>query len=149
MLHPRPLSESASVALARERLGEEAAEEFCHACHRATGGNPLFLRELLSALDAAGVGPSAGAASEVQAVGPAAVSRFVLHRLATLGPAASELARAVAVLGDDSELQLVGRVSGLSEDAARTAADDLVRADIFVRCRAPGVCSSDRSRGLV
>ena len=132
LLHPRPLSESASVALARERLGEEAAEEFCHACHRATGGNPLFLRELLSALDAAGVGPTAGAASEVQAVGPAAVSRFVLHRLATLGPAASELARAVAVLGDDSELQLVGRVAGLSEDAARTAADDLVRADILV-----------------
>ncbi|HYN50652.1 MAG TPA: AAA family ATPase, partial [Thermoleophilaceae bacterium] len=132
VLHPGPLSESASVAWARERLGAEAAEEFCRACHRATGGNPLFLRELLSALDAAGVVPSAGAASEVQAVGPAAVSRFVLHRLATLGPAASELARAVAVLGDDSELQLAGRVSGLSEDAVRAAADDLVRADIFV-----------------
>ena len=131
VLHPRPLSESASVALARERLGAEAAEEFCRACHGATGGNPLFLRELLSALDAAGVVPSAGAASEVQAVGPAAVSRFVLHRLATLGPAATELARAVAVLGDDSELQLAGRVSGLSGDAARAAADDLVRADIF------------------
>lgn len=131
VLHPRPLSESASVALARERLGAQAAEEFCRACHGATGGNPLFLRELLSALDAAGVVPSAGAASEVQAVGPAAVSRFVLHRLATLGPAASELARAVAVLGDDSELQLAGRVSGLSGDAARAAADELVRADIF------------------
>jgi DNA-binding CsgD family transcriptional regulator len=126
-----PLSESASVAVARERLGAEAAEEFCRACHTATGGNPLFLRELLSALDAAGVVPSAGAASEVQAVGPAAVSRFVLHRLAALGPAAQELARAVAVLGDDSELELAGRVSVLSEDAARTAADDLVRADIF------------------
>ena len=131
VLHPGPLSESASVAWARERLGAEAAEEFCRACHRATGGNPLFLRELLSALDAAGVVPSAGAASEVQAVGPAAVSRFVLHRLATLGPAASELARAVAVIGDDSELQLAGRVSDLSEDAVRAAADDLVRADIF------------------
>ena len=132
VLHPGPLSESASVAWAQERLGAEAAEEFCRACHRATGGNPLFLRELLSALDAAGVVPSTGAASEVQAVGPAAVSRFVLHRLATLGPAAGELARAVAVLGDDSEPQLAGRVSGLSEDAARAAADDLVRADILV-----------------
>ncbi|MET0762151.1 MAG: AAA family ATPase [Thermoleophilaceae bacterium] len=131
-LYPRPLSQSAAVALARERLGTEAAEEFCRACHAATGGNPLFLRELLRALDAAGVVPSAAAASEVQTVGPAAVSRFVLHRLATLGPAASELARAVAVLGDDSELQLAARVSGLSDDAARAAADDLVRADIFV-----------------
>ena len=132
VLQLRPLSESASVALARERLGDKAAEEFCRACHRATGGNPLFLRELLRALDAAGVAPSVDAASEVQAVGPAAVSRFVLHRLATLGPDASELARAVAVLGDDSELELAARVAGLSDDAARTAADDLVRADIFV-----------------
>jgi DNA-binding CsgD family transcriptional regulator len=132
VLQLRPLSESASVALARGRLGDEAAEEFCRACHRATGGNPLFLRELLRALDAAGVAPSVDAASEVQAVGPAAVSRFVLHRLATLGPDASELARAVAVLGDDSELALAAGVSGMSEDAARMAADDLVRADIFV-----------------
>ncbi|HEY1276279.1 MAG TPA: AAA family ATPase [Thermoleophilaceae bacterium] len=133
LLQPRPLSEPASVAFARERLGTEAAEEFCRACHRATGGNPLFLRELLRALDAAEVVPSADAASQVQAVGPAAVSRFVLHRLVALGPAATELARAVAVLGDDSDLQLAGRVSGLSEDAAGAAADDLVRADILVR----------------
>ncbi len=132
VLQLRPLSESASVALARERLGAEAAEDFCRACHRATGGNPLFLRELLRALDAAGVAPSVDAAGEVQTVGPAAVSRFVLHRLATLGPDAGELARAVAVLGDDSGLELAGQVAGLTDDAARLAADDLVRADIFV-----------------
>ena len=137
-LYPRPLSEPAAVALARERLGAEAAEEFCRACHTATGGNPLFLRELLRALDAAGIAPSATAAGEVQAVGPAAVSRFVLHRLAALGPAAAELARTVAVLGDDSELPLAARVSGLSGDAARHAADDLVRADIFVRAERMG-----------
>ncbi len=131
-LYPQPLSERAAVALARERLGVAASEEFCRACHAATGGNPLFLRELLRALDAAGVEPSAAAASDVQTVGPAAVSRFVLHRLATLGPAATELARAVAVLGDDSELPLACRVAGLVEDAARDVADDLVRADIFV-----------------
>jgi tetratricopeptide (TPR) repeat protein len=148
-LYPRPLSQSAAAALARERLGMEAADEFCRACHTATGGNPLFLRELLRALDAAGVVPSAAAASEVQAVGPAAVSRFVLHRLATLGPVASELARAVAVLGDDSELQLAARVAGVSDDAARAAADDLVRADIFVRDVRLGFHPSDRACGLV
>jgi DNA-binding CsgD family transcriptional regulator len=132
-LYPQPLSQSAAVALARERLGADAAEEFCRACHTATGGNPLFLRELLTALDAAGVSPSAAAATEVQAVGPAAVRRFVLHRLATLGPAANELARTVAVLGDETDLQLAGHVSHLGEEAAGAAADDLVRADIFVR----------------
>ena len=131
-LYPRPLSESAAEALTRERLGDDAAQEFCRACHGATGGNPLFLRELLRALDAAGIVPSADAANEVQAVGPAAVSRFVLHRLATLGPSTSELATAVAVLGDDTPVALAAGVSGLSEDGARTAADDLVRADIFI-----------------
>jgi len=132
-LRPRPLSESAATVLARERLGAHADEEFCRACHTATGGNPLFLRELLGGLEAAGVVPSAAAAPEVQSVGPAAVSRFVLHRLAALGPAATELARAVAVLGDDSELELAARVSGMREDSAREAADDLIRADIFAR----------------
>src|SRR6516165_8197124 len=131
-LYPRPLSQSAAVSLAREHLGAEAAEEFCLACHTATGGNPLFLRELLRALATAEVVPSAAAASTVQDVGPAAVSRFVLHRLAALGPAATELARAVAVLGDNSEPLLVGRMSGLSRNDARQAADDLVRADIFL-----------------
>ena len=48
------------------------------------------------------------------------------------GPAATELARAVAVLGDDSEPLLAGQMSGLSQDHAREAADDLVRADIFI-----------------
>ena len=137
-LYPRPLSEPAAVAFAREYMGPNAADEFCRACHTATGGNPLFLRELLRALGAAGIVPSAGAAEEVQTVGPAAVSRFVLHRLAALGPAATELARAVAVLGDGSEPQLAARVSGLSEGAVRTAADDLVRADIFVRAERLG-----------
>ena len=132
-IYPRPLSESAASALTRERLGSEADEEFCRACHTATGGNPLFLGELLRALEAAGVAPSATAADEVQAVGPAAVSRFVLHRLATLGVPATELARAVAVLGDDSDPALAARVAVVSEDAARTAGDELVRADIFVR----------------
>src|SRR5215472_11877169 len=131
-LYPRPLSESAAVTLTRERLGAGAAEEFCRACHTATGGNPLFLRELLRALAAAEVAPSATAANAIQNVGPAVVSRFVLHRLAALGPAATELARAVAVLGDDSEPLLAGRMSGLSQDDAREAADDLVRADIFL-----------------
>jgi len=82
---------------------------------------------------AAGIAPSAAAAGEVGSVGPAAVSRFVLHRLAALGPAATALARTVAVLGDDSELPLAAQVSKLSEDTARDAADDLVRSDIFAR----------------
>ena len=130
-LYPRPLSQAAAVAWIRDQLGTGAADEFCRACHTATGGNPLFLRELLRALDGAGVSPSAAAAAQVQAVGPAAIRRFILHRLAGLGTEAGVLAQAVAVLGDESELTLAGRVAGLAPDAARRAADELVRAGIF------------------
>jgi DNA-binding CsgD family transcriptional regulator len=132
-LYPRSLSQSATAMLVRERLGDEADDEFCLACHTATGGNPLFLQELLRALEAAETIPSAAAGGDIEAVGPAAVSRFVLHRLAALGPGPTDLARAVAVLGDDSQLELAARVSGLSDAAARAAADDLARADIFAR----------------
>jgi DNA-binding CsgD family transcriptional regulator len=92
---------------------------------------PSVFAELLGALGSAGVVPSASAAYEVQAVGPAAVARFVLHRVSALGPSASELASAVAVLGDGSEVALVAQVAGMGERQAREAADDLVRADIF------------------
>lgn len=137
-LYPRPLSQAAAVAWTREQLGTGAADEFCRACHTATGGNPLFLRELLRALDGAGVSPSAAAAAQVQAVGPAAIRRFVLHRLAALGAAPGRLAQAVAVLGDESELAVAGRVAGLAPDAARAAADDLVRAGIFRQAERAG-----------
>jgi DNA-binding CsgD family transcriptional regulator len=132
-LFPQPLTEDAAAELTRARLGEEAAPAFCRACHAATGGNPLYLRELLRALGAAGIVPSERAADEVQSVGPAAVSRFVLHRLATLSPPCADLAQAIAVLGDDRRLEAACRVSGLTEPLARAAADELVRADIFDR----------------
>jgi DNA-binding CsgD family transcriptional regulator len=130
---PQPLTEDAAAELARARLGEQAAPAFCRACHAATGGNPLYLRELLRALEAAGIVPSDRAAEDVQSVGPAAVSRFVLHRLATLSPPCTDLARAIAVLGDDSRLGPACRVSGMTKATARAAADELVRADIFDR----------------
>jgi DNA-binding CsgD family transcriptional regulator len=133
LLQPRPLSSAAATTLARDRLGEGADETFCRACHEATGGNPLFLSELLRGIEAEGVVPSAAAAVDVQAVGPAAVSRFVLHRLTALGPAATELARVVAVVGDDCAIDLAAGAAGLPPDAARDAADDLIRADIFAR----------------
>jgi DNA-binding CsgD family transcriptional regulator len=135
---PQPLTEDAAAELTRARLGENAAPAFCRACHAATGGNPLYLRELLRALEAAGIAPTDRAAEDVQSVGPAAVSRFVLHRLATLSPPCADLARAIAVLGDDSRLELACRVSGLTDATARAAADELVRADIFDRGERPG-----------
>jgi DNA-binding CsgD family transcriptional regulator len=130
-LLPQPLSEEGVRAFVRDALGADAADEFCAACHVATAGNPLFLRELLGAVKASGVAPAADAAPEVSALGPGAVSRFVLHRLATLGGDATEVARAVSVLGDDTDVRLAARVGGLTEQETRRAGDELVRADVL------------------
>jgi DNA-binding CsgD family transcriptional regulator len=130
-LHPQPLSAGAARRLVREELGPDASPEFCSACHRATQGNPLFLRELLRALGAAGVTPSADAVNEVEAAGPGAVRRFVLHRLAGLGATAVEVARAVAVMGDGVDARPVARVAAVDEAEVREVADALVRADVL------------------
>src|SRR3954470_24339988 len=56
-VRPRPLTEPAVAELVRRRLGQHADAAFCSACHRATVGNPLLLRQLLSALEGDGVEP--------------------------------------------------------------------------------------------
>jgi predicted ATPase len=78
------LSLSASVVLAREELGGGAADSFCEACHRATGGNPFLLKELLVQLRRDGIEPSAERAAEVGQATPLTVTRSVLLRLSRL-----------------------------------------------------------------
>lgn len=53
------LSEAGAVAMVRDRFGPEAELPFCRACHRATGGNPLLLGELLKTLQAEKIRPDA------------------------------------------------------------------------------------------
>ncbi len=131
ILRPHPLSAEGAAAVVRDRLGQEADQELCEACHRATGGNPLFLRELVAALREEEAGPATAAAA-VSEVGPPAVGRFVLRRLERLGPAATALARALAVLGEEPDIGVVALAAGLETAEAQAAADLLVQADVLV-----------------
>ena len=130
-LRPGPLSADAVRALVRERLGGDADDTFCAACHDATGGNPLLLRQLLRALEAEGVRPDAGQAAVVRAIGPRAVSGTVLLRLARLSDDARGVARAAAVLGESAALLPVAVMAGCDERAAAAATGELIRAEIL------------------
>jgi DNA-binding CsgD family transcriptional regulator len=132
-VRPVPLSADAVRALVRERLGEEADEPFCAACHRATGGNPLFLRQLLTALEADHVRPDAAHADVVLEIGPRAVSRTVIMRLARLSEDAIAVARAVAVLAESATLPAVAALTGISEARVADATGALARAEILRR----------------
>jgi DNA-binding CsgD family transcriptional regulator len=134
VLRPAALSEAAVAELVRSALGQEAATEFCEACHKATAGNPFALRDLLVELQAEGVAPTAAEASAIGKLTPRTLSRAVLARLARVGVSAQELARAVAVLGDGAELRDAGALAGLERAEATEASDVLVEIDIL----APG-----------
>jgi DNA-binding CsgD family transcriptional regulator/tetratricopeptide (TPR) repeat protein len=127
-----PLSDRAVGDWVRSVLGSEAADEFCRACHGATNGNPLLMRELIREVASEQVAPTAEHAPRVEALGSRGVASVVLLRLSRLPSGAGELARAVAVLGDMANLTLAGALAGLEADDAAGAAAALLRAEILV-----------------
>jgi len=127
---PRALSEAATAGLLRARL-PAADDGFCRACHAATGGNPLLVAELASALAAEGITGQADDAARVAQVGPEAVARAVRLRLARLSDEARSLAEAASVLGDGTPLEDAAALSRLDLPAAMTAATALAEADLL------------------
>ncbi len=134
-IQPGPLSEAAVAELVRAQYGEEAEAEFCRACFEAAGGNPLFARELVTALAAEGVAATAREVSRVARVGPEGIARSVLLRLAPLSAATRDLARAVAVLGTRAEVRHAAALAGLELADAEVAADELAALGLLKRAR--------------
>jgi DNA-binding CsgD family transcriptional regulator len=129
----RPLSESASTALVRARLGIDATAVFCAACHEVTSGNPFFLGALIDELQSRGIEPTTAGARDVLTIEPEAVISALLVRVARLGPQARALARAIAVLGGRADLRVAEQLSGVEHADALRAVDALIGADILRR----------------
>ena len=130
-VHPGPLSLDAIAAMVVDVLGASPEREFHEACYQATGGNPLLLRQLLTALAAEGIEPQAAQAQVVREIGPRAVSRTVVLRLARLSDDARAVARSAAVLGDDAALHAVAGLAEIDEMAAARATGELATAEIL------------------
>jgi len=131
VLRPQALSVEAIAELVAQLLGEAGSGGFARACHLATAGNPFLLGELVRALDADGVVPDDASTTRVEHVAPRSISRATLARLRRLGPAAVELAFAVAVLGARAELRHAAALAQLDLDVAGEAADALACAAIL------------------
>ena len=74
---------------------------------------------------------TAEGASRVASVTPPEIARGVRRTLARLDPHSVALARAVAVLGDDTPLDEAAALAGLEREAATGAADRLARARLL------------------
>lgn len=130
-VRPQPLSAAATSELLTGALGHDADGAFSAACREATGGNPLLLSELAKTLRNEQVAPVEGDIGAVAELGPRAVLRTVLVRLAGLSDGAGALARAIAVLGDAADATVSADLAELTPDGARDAAGALIRAEIL------------------
>jgi DNA-binding NarL/FixJ family response regulator len=133
-----PLSENASAELIRTRLTVEPGPGFAEAAHRAAGGNPQLIRELLAALAAEGVEPTADGAAYVAELRADRIAASVLARLARLGDDALRVARATAVLGDASAPEMVTELAGLQPEESERLVESLQALEIFEPGTRPG-----------
>ena len=147
VIEPGPLSERAVVDVVRGELGEHADLEFCLACHRASGGNPFYLRELLRGLAVGLIEPSDEHVQRVAEVWPASIGRHVLGRIARLGSEATALVGAMSVLGDGGRLRHAAALAGVTAPGA--LARGLLQMEILAGEDRLSLLASDRARGGV
>jgi DNA-binding CsgD family transcriptional regulator len=125
------LSAPAVGAIVRTQFDEDAEDPFCAACWELTGGNPLFVRELLAAAREEGLSARAGGVQALHLIAPSAIGTSVLARLGRLGGDAVALARAVAVLGSGAEVVLAAQLAELDPVVGELTADRLAAAQIL------------------
>jgi DNA-binding CsgD family transcriptional regulator/tetratricopeptide (TPR) repeat protein len=122
VVRPAPLTDAAVSALLAERTDGRPDQAFLQACVETTGGNPFLVGQLVEAIGAEGLRPSAEAARHVRSIGPAGVAAAVLARLRRVSAAGIDMARAMAILGDDLDARTLGAFAGLDEREAVDAA---------------------------
>jgi tetratricopeptide (TPR) repeat protein len=127
-----PLGEDAVLTLARRTLGPRADERLARTSLEVTTGNPFYLGELLSELAAEPGLAGEQLADRARELAPDAVIRSLRVRVGRLGPQATALAQAVAVLDDDAPLGTAATIAGLTIDEAAVAADRLAAVEILL-----------------
>jgi DNA-binding CsgD family transcriptional regulator/tetratricopeptide (TPR) repeat protein len=131
VVHPGLFSERAVTAFVNDALGARATPELCAAIWDASGGNPLYVTEMLRAIeveDRALDGPDPAA---LLAGGHEGVARRVMARIRRLDPLALSLAQALAVLGDGSDLRHAAAIAGVEIEPALSLVADLVRIEVL------------------
>lgn len=130
LLRPQPLTASSISQVFEARLGasEPRAAELAH---RRTGGNPLLLDALISALD------GVVSVDRVAEIASPSIARIVRAQLASIGSDAAPMARAVAVLGDGVVLREAADLADIGLDDAASATSQLIAAEILVDAPLP------------
>jgi len=137
-IRPRLLSPQAVADIVRRALGGGAHDAVAALAHRATGGNPFYLRELLRALERTGASSGLHALEDIISLGGVdSVALQLGARLRNLNPTALRLAQALAILGDGCDLRHATAVADIAMDQATHLATELVRLEVLGEDRPP------------
>jgi len=128
IVRPALLSEVAVGAIIHAAFGEGASDELRAAVWSATGGNPLYVTQLIGAFEQS---PRELDPGVLLASGREGVARRVLARVRASEPRALDLAQALAVLGDACELRHAAGIARMEMADARRVAAGLVRAEVL------------------
>ena len=131
ILRPALLSKNAVSAIVHTMMGSRSNDGLCEAVWTASGGNPLYVTELLRAFEPndrhlAEIDPAALLAGGLDCIG-----RRVITRLRRVQSAALPLAQALAVLGDGCELRHGAAMADLQMTDAARLATALVRLEVL------------------
>jgi len=130
LVRPAPLGRDAVARLVESYLDESAGVAVLDSCLRATGGNALFLHELLRELAHSG----GRGEHDLQALlerPPESLARAIGRRLAHLPQSALAVARAAAVFGASADPTALAVLADLDSGSASAGADLLTRAEIL------------------
>jgi DNA-binding CsgD family transcriptional regulator len=127
VLAPATLSRDAVEELVTEKLGQSVNSAFVDECLKVSRGNAFYLQELLRPYET----DAEPTRQSFVRNGTLSLRRTVAWRLGELGPDATVLAQAAAVLGDGCSLHLAAELAGLDEETAVFQASRLEVASIF------------------
>jgi len=126
-LRPTELSENAVSELAQRELGDAATASLSGECWRRSGGNPLFVSELLRAAgEAAGDGDMT-----LRTDLPETVANLVGRRVSRMPVTARAVAAALAILGDSATATEIEAVAELRPAEANEGIDRLTAAGLI------------------
>ncbi|HEY6881940.1 MAG TPA: AAA family ATPase, partial [Polyangiales bacterium] len=109
--------------LAAQLFAAEVDPELARALHEKSGGNPLFVRELVDWLEVRGLRDASALRGEPNVSPPELVRQLLRRRVMRLGSDAKRLLEAAAVVGPVWDAGLVERVTLLPHETCADALD--------------------------
>jgi DNA-binding CsgD family transcriptional regulator len=138
LLNPALLSQDAIAELVRATIVGGSNDNIGKSLWVASGGNPLYLCELLRGLEQHASPVTEPQPAQLRGSSLEKIGRGVIARVRSLDPAALRLAQALAVLGERCTLGHAAAIAGLNiTDAIRLTAG-LVRLEVLSSDDPPG-----------